>query len=223
MKTIAVVPMKLNNERLPNKNTKPFDNGKPLCYYILETLLMVNGLDDIYVYCSNPRIQDYIPEGIKFIRRSESLDISSTSMNEVLKCFSKDVEADIYLMTHATSPFVLAGSIENALLKVKTGDYDSALAVQKVQEFLWKDGKSFNYDLSSIPRTQDLPKLYAETSGFYIYKKEIIQNHNRRIGFKPYLQEVSKIESTDIDEKEDFMIANAIYNHLIRKEVLENE
>lgn len=223
MKTIAVVPMKLNNERLPNKNTKPFDNGKPLCYYILETLLMVNGIDDIYVYCSNPRIQDYIPEGIKFIRRSESLDTSSTSMNEVLKCFSKDVEADIYLMTHATSPFVLSGSIENALLNVKTGDYDSALAVQKVQEFLWKDGKPFNYDLASIPRTQDLPKLYAETSGFYIYKKEIIQNHNRRIGFKPYLQEVSKIEATDIDEKEDFMIANAIYNHLIRKEVIENE
>lgn len=223
MKTIAVVPMKLNNERLPNKNTKPFDNGKPLCYYILETLLMVNGIDDIYVYCSNPRIQDYIPEGIKFIRRSESLDTSSTSMNEVLKCFSKDVEADIYLMTHATSPFVLSSSIENALLKVKTGDYDSALAVQKIQEFLWKDGNPFNYDLASIPRTQDLPKLYAETSGFYIYRKEIIQNHNRRIGFKPYLQEVSKIEATDIDEKEDFMIANAIYNHLIRKEVIENE
>jgi len=223
MKTIAVVPMKLNNERLPNKNTKPFDNGKPLCYYILETLLMVNGIDDIYVYCSNPRIQEFIPKGVKFLKRSETLDTSSTSMNEVLKCFSKDVDADIYLMTHATSPFVLSSSIENALLKVKTGEYDSALAVQKVQEFLWKDGKPFNYDFASIPRTQDLPKLYAETSGFYIYKKEIIQNHNRRIGFKPYLQEVSKIEATDIDEKEDFMIANAIYNHLIRKEVIENE
>ena len=215
--------MKLNNERFPNKNTKPFDNGKPLCYYILETLLRVNGIDDIYVYCSNPRIQDYIPEGIKFIRRSENLDTSSTSMNEVLKCFSNDVEADIYLMTHATSPFVLSSSIENALLKVKTGDYDSALAVQKIQEFLWKDGKPFNYDLASIPRTQDLPKLYAETSGFYIYRKEIIQNHNRRIGFQPYLQEVSKIEATDIDEKEDFMIANSIYNHLTRKEVIKNE
>lgn len=223
MKIIAVVPMKLNNERLPNKNTKTFDNGKPLCHYILETLLKVKSIEDIYVYCSNPRIQGYIPEEIKYIRRSESLDTSSTSMNEVLKCFSKEVDADIYLMTHVTSPFVLSDSIEKALSKVKIGDYDSALAVQKVQEFLWKDGKPFNYDLASIPRTQDLPILYAETSGFYIYKKEIIQNYNRRIGFKPYLQEVSKIEAKDIDEREDFMIANAIYNHLIRKEVNENE
>lgn len=215
MKIVAVVPMKLNNERLPNKNTKPFDNGKPLCYYILETLLKVTGIDDIYVYCSNPRIQDFIPKNIKFIRRSESLDTSSTSMNEVLKCFSEDVDADIYLMTHATSPFVKSSSIEKALSKVKSGEYDSAIAVQKVQDFLWKDGNPFNYDLSNIPRTQDLPKLFSETSGFYIYKKEIIQDYNRRIGFKPYLQEVTKIEATDIDEMDDFIIANAIFNNII--------
>lgn len=38
-KIVAIVPMKLNNQRLPQKNTKAFTNGKPLCYYILSTLL----------------------------------------------------------------------------------------------------------------------------------------------------------------------------------------
>lgn len=218
MSIVAVVPMKLNNERLPNKNTKKFDNGDPLCTYILRTLLNVEGIDDIYVYCSNPKIQDYIPEGVKYLRRSESLDFSTTSMNEVLQCFAEDVDADIYLMTHATSPFVLSSSIEKALFKVRLGEYDSALAVQKVQEFLWKDDQPFNYDFSNIPRTQDLPVLFGETSGFYIYKKALIKNYNRRIGFKPFLQEVSKIEAIDIDEKEDFLIANAIYNQIIKKE-----
>lgn len=212
MKTIAVVPMKLNNERLPNKNTKKFDNGQPLCYYILDTLLKVNGIDEIYVYCSNPKIQDYIPRGIKYLKRKESLDTSQTKMNEVLKCFAEDVKADIYLMTHATSPFVSSDSMQIALSKVMFGEYDSALAVQKIQEFLWKDRKPLNYDLTNIPRTQDLPILYIETNGFYIYKKEIILEHNRRIGFKPYLKEVSKIESIDIDEYEDFQIANAVFN-----------
>lgn len=216
MKIIAVIPMKLNNERLPNKNTNKFDNGKSLCYYIFNTLLQVKGLDDIYVYCSNPKIKDYIPNGIKYLKRKESLDTSETKMNEVLKCFAEDVCADIYLMTHATAPFVRAESIEAALNKVKSGEYDSALAVQKVQEFLWKDGEPFNYELNNIPRTQDLPALYSETSGFYIYKKEIISEHNRRIGFKPYLKELSKIESIDIDEQEDFDIANAIFNFTIR-------
>lgn len=36
--TVAFVPLKLNNERLPGKNTKPFTNGKPLITYILSTL-----------------------------------------------------------------------------------------------------------------------------------------------------------------------------------------
>lgn len=218
MKTIAIIPMKLNNERLPNKNTKIFDNGKPLCHYILATLLKVKGLDDIYVYCSNPKIKDYIPSGIKYLKRKESLDTSDTKMNEVLKCFAEDVDADIYLMTHVTSPFISAESIEDALNKVQYGEYDSALAVQKVQEFLWKDGVPFNYELNNIPRTQDLSALYSETSGFYIYKKEIISEHNRRIGFKPYLKELSKIESIDIDEQEDFDIANAIFNYSLKED-----
>ena len=71
MKTVAVVPMKLNNRRLPQKNTKPFTNGKPLCWYILSTLLQVRGVEEVYVYCSNPEIQEFLPEGVKYLRRGE--------------------------------------------------------------------------------------------------------------------------------------------------------
>ena len=37
MKTVAFVPIKMNNERLPEKNTKEFSNGRPLISYVLET------------------------------------------------------------------------------------------------------------------------------------------------------------------------------------------
>ena len=37
---------------------------------------------------------------------------------------------------------------------------------------------------------------------------------HRRIGEKPFIVEVSEIEAVDIDEPEDFMIADAIYNHI---------
>ena len=212
MKVVAVVPMKLNSVRLPNKNIKRFDNGKPLCYYILNTLKKVKGIDEIYVYCSNPKIQDYIPEGIKYLTRSESLDQNTTKINEVLLSFSKDVPADIYVMTHTTAPFIKAESIQKGLEAVRSGKYDSAFAVKKLQDFLWKDGKPFNYSLDNIPRTQDLPPLMEETSGFYIYNLSVITEQNRRIGDTPYLVEVGGIESVDIDEAEDFDIANAIYN-----------
>ena len=215
MKTVAIVPMKLNNRRLPQKNTKCFTNGKPLCWYILSTLLTVEGIDEVYVYCSNPDIKEFIPEGVKFLRRSETLDQDTTKMNEVLSSFAQNVPADVYVMTHTTAPFISKKSIENGLNAVLSGEYDSSFAAKKLQDFLWKDNAPFNYELDNIPRTQDLPPLFEETSGFYIYKSDVITKLNRRIGDKPYIVEVSEIESIDIDEPEDFIIADAIFNHII--------
>ena len=218
MKTVAVVPMKLNNRRLPQKNTKSFTNGKPLCHYILSTLLTVEGLDEVYVYCSNPDIREYLPEGVKYLQRSSSLDLDSTKMNEVLLAFAEQIVAEVYVMTHTTAPFISKNSIEKGLRAVLSEEYDSSFAAKKLQDFLWQDGKPFNYQLENIPRTQDLPVLYEETSGFYIYKREVMTLYNRRIGQKPYIVEVGEIESTDIDEEEDFMIADAIYNHVFYRE-----
>lgn len=219
MKIVAIVPMKLNNRRLPQKNTKSFTNGKPLCYYILSTLLTVEEIDEVYVYCSNFDIKEFIPDGVKYLKRSETLDQDTTSMTEVLTCFTKDVPADVYIMTHTTAPFISRESIKKGLDAVLSGEYDSSFAAKKLQDFLWKDGKPFNYELTNIPRTQDLPPLYEETSGFYIYKKEVISDFHRRIGKNPYIVEVGEIEATDIDEPEDFMIADAIYNHMFKKDV----
>ena len=213
MKIVAVVPMKLNNRRLPQKNTKAFTNGKPLCYYILSTLKKIHMIDDIYVYCSNPNIKDFIPDGIKFLKRSVMLDLVTTKMNEVLRNFASDVPADVYVMTHTTAPFIKAESISKGLNAVLSGKYDSSFAAKKIQDFLWKDGAPFNYQLDDIPRTQDLPPLYEETSGFYIYKNDVIKELNRRIGEKPFIVEVGEIESIDIDEADDFIIADAIYNY----------
>lgn len=221
MKIVAIVPMKLNNRRLPQKNTKPFTNGKPLCCYILSTLLKIDEIDEVYVYCSNPDIQAVIPEEVKYLRRSESLDQDTTKMNEVLVAFSNEVEADIYVMTHTTAPFVSTDSIRRGIAAVKDGGYDSSFAAKKLQDFLWNQGKPFNYQLDNIPRTQDLPVLYQETSGFYIYQKDVIQKYNRRIGENPFIVEIGEIEAIDIDEAEDFLIADAIYNHIYKGETNE--
>ena len=174
----------------------------------------VEEIDEVYVYCSSEDIQNYIPEGVKYLKRSQTLDTDTTKMNEVLASFAGEVYADMYVMTHTTAPFISADSIKKGIAAVKSGEYDSAFAVKKLQDFLWKDGKPFNYELNQIPRTQDLPVLYEETSGFYIYRPQVITELNRRIGNHPYMVEVSEIESVDIDEKEDFEIADAIFNHM---------
>lgn len=218
MKIVAFVPIKMNNERLPGKNTKAFSDGKPLISCILETLTQVPKLDAIYVYCSNPEIQRYFPnERISYLRRSEYLDQSTVKINEVLSAFAKDVEADIYVLAHATAPFIKPERFMEGIQAVISNVYDSALSVVKLQEFLWKDGKPFNYDPASIPRTQDLIPMFSETSGMYIYRSEVICRENRRIGHSPYLVEISEIEAIDIDNPIDFEIADAIYSKIIKK------
>lgn len=210
--------MKLTNRRLPGKNTRPFTNGRPLCQYILDTLRTVREIDEIYVYCSDPRIQDYLPDGVRFLKRSEELDSDSTKINEVLSSFAKSVPADVYLLTHATSPFISGKSISEGISHVISGKYDSSFSATKTQEFMWKNGSPMNYSLEDIPRTQDLELVHVETSGFYCYTYDLITVRNRRIGDRPKIIEVSKIESVDIDELEDFEIADALFNHLLREE-----
>lgn len=214
MKTVAVVPMKLNSRRLPQKNIKSFSNGRPLCHYILDTLCNIDRIDEVYVYCSDESIKTYIPLKVKYLKRDKSLDQDSTKMNEVLKCFAEEVYADVYVMTHTTAPFITKESIVKGWKAVTGEGYDSAFAAKKLQDFIWKDGKPFNYSLENIPRTQDLPPLYEETSGFYIYKRCVIAELGRRIGNIPYIVEVGEIESIDIDEEEDFVIADAVFNHM---------
>lgn len=215
MKTVALVPMKLVNRRLPNKNTKPFSDGTPLCSLILKTLKGVSGIDEIYVYCSNPEIRAYIPESVRYLSRSADLDKDTTRINEVIGAFAEDVKADVYLLTHATAPFISKESIEKGLKAVLGGKYDSAFAVKVIQDFLWKDGRPFNYELDKIPRTQDLPPVYEETSGFYIYTSDVVNRLGRRIGERPYMVEVSETEAVDVDTPEDFEIADAIYSEII--------
>ena len=211
MKTVALVPIKLNNERLPGKNTKPFTNGQPLISYILETLQKVDNLDEIYVYCSDEKITEFLSGNVKFLKRDTYLDLSSTPFNEVLTSFAELVAADVYVLTHATAPFMSSESIALGIEKVTNEGYDSALAVKKLQEFVWKDGKPFNYEVENIPRTQDLEPLYTETCGLYVYTRNLILNKRRRIGDKPYLIEVSDIEACDINTPADFAIADAIF------------
>lgn len=47
MKTVAFVPIKLNNQRTPGKNIKKFDDGSSLITVFLRNLIKVKSFDDV--------------------------------------------------------------------------------------------------------------------------------------------------------------------------------
>ncbi len=216
MKVVALVPIKLNNERTPGKNTKRLSDGTPLIQCILKTLQKCNFVDETYVYCSNKEIQEYLISGVKFLKRDPNFDSAQADVNEMFYTFSRGVDADIYVLAHATAPLLSCETIDRGIVEVKSGNYDSAIAVRKMQEFLWKEGTAFNYDPKFIPRTQDLEPLFVETTGLYIYTRKVIQERHSRIGEKPLMLEVSPIEATDINNPIDFEIADAIYSKFVK-------
>jgi CMP-N-acetylneuraminic acid synthetase len=213
LKTVAFVPIRLNSKRVVGKNLKMLGN-KPLMCYILETLSKVKGVDDVYCYCSNEAVLEYLPQRVKFLKRPEFLDRDETLGKEIYEEFTKAIDADVYILAHTTSPFVRKETIEDALNKVKGGDYDSAFSAEKKQTFAWFKGKTLNYDLKEIPRTQTIEPVYVETSAFFIFKREVWKKHKQRIGFKPYMSLVDKIEGVDIDWPEDFEFAEKILEFL---------
>jgi CMP-N-acetylneuraminic acid synthetase len=222
-KIVAMVPVKLQNERLPGKNIRKFDDGTPLIRFILDTLLKVPELAEIYVYCSDEKIIEYLPKGIVFLKRDKVLDRSETKGSEILEKFLKDIDADIYVLSHATGPFTKPESIGKCIHHVVSGEYDSAFLAKKSTEFLWSNGKPVNYNPHDIPRTQDLHPLFIESSGAYVFPRETFLKYKSRIGINPYICEISTIESIDIDYPEDFDIANAIYMNLLHGECIKNE
>ena len=217
MKVVAYVPIKLNNERMPNKNLKCFDDGTPMAHLVFNTLSNVEKLDEIYCYCSDPKIKDYLTGRVKFLQRDKSLDTAATTRSEIIGAFLNDVDADIIVLSHVTSPFLKAETVKKCIAAVKSGEYDSAFSASRVQEFLWANGSPLNFDPSNTPRSQDLPIFYKETSGIFIFTRQMFLETGRQIGYRPYICEVDKIEETDINYPEDFEIANAIYMNLHKK------
>ena len=217
MKVAAYIPIKLNNERLPNKNLKCFDDGTPMCHLVFNTLSEVEEIDEIYCYCSNPKIQEYLTGRVKFLQRSKSLDTAQTRRGDIIKAFSNDVDADIIILSHVTSPFIKADTIRKCVDVVKSGNYDSALTVSKCQEYFWQDGKPLNFNPDKIARSQDLPIIYKETSGCFIFTSKVCEETGRNVGEKTFICEVDRIEEIDINYPQDFEIANAVYMYRRQK------
>lgn len=206
MRVVAFVPIKLNSERLANKNILPLGDHC-ISWYIFNTLLNVPHIDDIYVYCSNEIIRNYIPSNVKFLKRPEYLDENNTLGIQIYTEFAKQIDADIYILAHTTSPFISVNSISVALQRILDDVNDSALSVNKHKKFAWYNECTLNYDPYKVIRTQELKPVYLESSAFYMFKKDTLQLFRRRIGCDPFLMETSYLEGIDIDTKEEYELA----------------
>ena len=218
-KVVSFIPIKLNNQRLPGKNLMDLE-GRPLCDYIFNTIKEVDSIQEKYVYCSDEKIKQYMPDGLRFLKRDSYLDGFEVKGLEIIDYFVRDVDADVYVLTHVTQPFTKAYSIKKALDKVLYEGYDSAFSCTCIQDYCWYQGKPFNYDMQDIVTTQNLDPIYMETGAFFIFRKEVFTKMHQRIGKNPYMYVIDQFEAVDIDTAEDFEFAKIVAKYYKTKGII---
>lgn len=210
MKIIAIMPIKLHNERCPGKNTRILGD-KPLLQHELLSLLATQMCDSVNVYCSDEAVVPFLPAGVNFVQRPAVLDLPTSNFTQIFETFMAKHDADIYVYAHATAPFVTIQTMKECISAVVSREYDSAFCAIKLQDYLWQDNRPLNFDATNVPRTQDLKPIYQETSGVYVFTKAVFEKYKRRIGMNPFIKEVSFKEAVDIDNPEDFDLAEIMW------------
>lgn len=214
-RTVAVVPMRHNSERVPGKNYRPLA-GIPLYHHIVRTLSAVPEIDVIVIDTDSDFIIDDCAmnfPAVQVLLRPEHLRDGSIAMNDVLINTLDRVHADTVLQTHSTNPFLTADTVSAALklFSAADRDFDSVFSVTRLQARLWDaETRPVNHDPSILLRTQDLAPLFIENSCFFIFTPELLRERGNRIGARPRMVEMAPLEAVDIDTEEEFLQAVAI-------------
>lgn len=212
-RVVALVPMKGHSERVPNKNMREF-NGRPLCHWILNTLLSTDEIDEIAVNTDSSEIAN---EAKKFdatiIDRPEELQGGTVPMNDIINHDIERVDADLYLQTHCTNPLLRPSTISDAISSFEENTTtDSLFSVTPIKTRLWDgDCVPINHERDQLQRTQDLDPVYEENSNIFLFTRDSMKQRQNRIGDRPQMFPMTAEEAVDIDEPIDFKIAEFLH------------
>lgn len=216
MPTIAaLVPMRHHSQRVPGKNYRPLA-GKPLYQHIIETLIAVPEINAIMVDTDSEPVMDGLRANfpqVKIIQRPENLRAPEIPMNEILAYDTAQVEADFYIQTHSTNPLLKAETISAAIngFLSKYPAFDSMFSVTRLQTRLWDSlTRPINHNPAILLQTQDLPPVYEENSCFYLFTRQNLLARRNRLGERPLMVEIPRLEAVDIDEEADFETADLL-------------
>jgi CMP-N-acetylneuraminic acid synthetase len=218
VKITAIVPMRHNSERVPGKNYRLLGD-RPLYRHIVQTLLDVPEISEVVIDTDSPAILDDAAKAFPSVRllvRPEHLRAGEIAMNDVLLNTVAQLDADLYLQTHSTNPFLTAATISSGLQRLaKHTTADSLFSVTRLQARLWdKNIKPLNHDPAVLLRTQDLEPVYLENSCMYVFNRQTLVGRGNRIGQRPLVLEINGHEALDIDEESDFRAAEFVWTSL---------
>ncbi|MCX6300995.1 MAG: acylneuraminate cytidylyltransferase family protein [Bacteroidia bacterium] len=222
MKVVCFLPCRAGSERVKNKNTRQFAGVEGgLLEIKLDQLCRCNIIDKIVLSTDDQKVIDISKQfgsRIRIDNRPPELASSDASTDDLIRYTGKIISDPHILWTHVTSPFtgeeVYNRAINDYFKFIKTGKYDSLMSVTPIRVHVWnKKGEPVNYKRGEVrwPRSQQVDPMFEVNSAIFINSRENYIRLEDRIGLHPFLFEMDRTESIDIDYEDDFLLAESIY------------
>lgn len=215
----ALVPMRHMSQRVVGKNYRLL-GGKPLYRHIVDALIESGCVGRVAIDTDSDVISEDVAENyderVMILVRPAHLTGPTIPMNEILMHDISVLGGDLFLQTHSTNPLLKPETIARAVGRFReflaAGEHDSLFSVTRRHVRIWGgDGMPLNHDPAVLIQTQDLEPFFEENSCLYLFTAKSLSDNNNRIGATPAMFEIDPLEATDIDEEQDFLLAEALY------------
>jgi pseudaminic acid cytidylyltransferase len=154
---------------------------------------------------------------VPFMRSKETSDDHSTTadvLKEVIRNYNAAGKHFIYACCiYPTAPFITREKLSTAFELLIKCEADSVIPVTKFSFPIWRSFKmennkiSYNWPEFAPRRSQDLPSAYHDCGQFYFFKCDRFLESGKLVTENTYGLEVPESEVQDIDNEEDWKIA----------------
>ncbi len=211
-KKVAVILARGGSKGIPNKNIMTIKK-KPLLYYSIETALK-SDVDEVWVSTDCPKIK-WVAEysGARVLDRPQEYAEDTSSSEDALLHFARNVEFDVLVFIQPTSPLLTHDHVNSALKKIDSTENTSIVSVYE-EHWLprWKNYGDEGgvlpdkFSLAERPRRQDVPLSYVENGALYVTRKQMLLDSDCRVSgrIQPLIMKYS--ESFQVDTMDDVYI-----------------
>jgi len=221
MRIDAIILARGGSKGIPGKNTMEF-LGKPLLAWTIEQCRGASLVTDIWVSSDDQQILDVAKKyGARLIKRPDVISgdeaTSESGWLHAIEYIEQDgFELTAVLAPQVTSPLREPKDIDLAINKFREEDLDSLFSSSIADDlYFWKKNKdgelnSANYDYKNRMRRQNFKSQIIENGSFYIFKPEILQTKNNRLGGKIGYSEMEFWKMFEIDNMDDVKMCSAL-------------
>lgn len=224
--SLAIIPARAGSKRLRLKNIKLL-NGKPMVYYTISAAKKSKLLTDWLVSSEDKRIIEIVKKlgaNVYFKRpkklsgdKIRNIQVIDHALKYMEKKFKK--KYDIILLLQPTSPIRKPSHIDEAISLLSRSKCSSLASVKgpfiKRDKILKKIDKEKLVDLFYSKINHEFyiynASIYAVKRDYFVKKKKIISSSQ-----VPLIMD--KIYSVDVDDQNDFKIAELFLNMLEKDE-----